>query len=118
MMHYILHLIDTFVGIFCSFDISRDYTAVSSPEVSDVKRYTPVHSDAVTSVTVAGDVSYITGSADQVINVVTALRFSMSWSLLWDFVKLPTAPTAIAMVPCKSAVVPFANFHTHLHFPH
>ncbi|XP_071802369.1 WD repeat-containing protein 31-like [Asterias amurensis] len=42
-----------------------DYTAVSSPEVSDVKRYTPVHSDAVTSVTVAGDVSYITGSADQ-----------------------------------------------------
>ena len=35
-------------------------------EIADVKRYTPVHSDAVTSVTVAGDVSYITGSADQV----------------------------------------------------
>ncbi len=39
---------------------------MSPPEVADVKRYTPVHSDAVTSVTVAGDVSYITGSADQV----------------------------------------------------
>ncbi|XP_038046246.1 WD repeat-containing protein 31-like [Patiria miniata] len=42
-----------------------DYTAVNSMEIADVKRYTPVHTDAVTSVTIAGDVSYITGSADQ-----------------------------------------------------